>query len=447
MTRVLYILFAFFFIIGNCLADVGVCDDPNTTLGETGHNCAAGKYWDSTALAGQGDCIDCPEGYYCPRQSNQNNGVAYCCPAPLVNSPEGSDEPKDCFKTVSCEADNSITADIYCNLWSDGECNFSDGTSYNVQGNFDTAHISYPREKQNYLTKNGGVRLFSTWSEHISSIAQYQEDNPEDYLNKYHLELEPHYGAPGRDSVQGWLPESYEIICKKNQLPCGTFVNATNGDYDEISASLEATNCADGTVTGNAVWDFDTETWDISQCICNRGDNQWMEDYSNNCMKKGRKIRHPKEQTPSDPITIIHSIYENVIFDTEDIIEDTSAVCRRCFPDVPNQSKYYYVPGPYGNNLGGFVDGHVTHCSSASTKGYYRPSACSGDDVDWGDGALSANPCPREKCPLGQTTTVPMPIGNNQCKFGSLTQICDSAGCINLNTVGGLSLDDWEMLP
>ena len=423
ITRIVYFLIIVLITIADSFAE-GTCTG---TLGEQGHNCVAGEFWQSSA----GDCVTCESGRYCPRISPTNNGIAYCCPEPFTQSYEGAHFIADCYTELRCDSENVY---IYCGSFDDdNNCELdTENSRYSVQGYFDP-DIDY----SHFLDPKVSYQSYK-YLIYFNDIID--PENP----NGYHIELAPHYDAPRREQVpdNSWQPTSYTLHCVKNTMPCSTFVNdpnnynsENNNQYDSISSTLDATNCPTSQLTNNATWDSNNLVWDVSECKCDIEPDQWIEDNDNKCMKKGPIVRKALGQNTSAPINTVHSIHENVIFDTENIINNTSAVCRKCLPDNQSQQKYYYA--------GGFSNGHVTHCSSSTIMGYYRPYTCSGDNVDWGESTLDTNPCPRMACPAGKTTTEPMPIGNNVCKYTDQTKFCDAKGCFNINdaTTGGW---DWD---
>ena len=375
-----------------------------------------GCHWSSN------QCNDCPRGYYC-----NGSQAPQQCPEPFVDA-TGITALHECRAIVTC---GSEEVEIYCYAFdANGNCELdTQNSGYAVQGNFDpnTYYSNLPAPKVSYQSYT------QLW---------YTFNNFNETSDGYHIELKPHYDAPRREQVpdDSWKPVSYTLQCISNTMPCSTFVNdpddynPENGNqYDSISSTLTATNCTTHQLIGdNATWDSENSVWNVSGCKCDLGQDQWIEDNDHKCMKKGHKVRDALGQNTTTPINTVHSIYENVIFDTIDKPENTSAVCRRCLPDNPGQNKYYYVQG--------LVDGHVKQCTLANVfMGYYRPRDCSGNNVDWGENTLTENPCPRKECPAGKTTSEPMPIGSNNCHYSSQTKFCDANGCFHITDA-----PDWS---
>ena len=397
-----------------------------TTCTNTG-----GCYWN----ANENKCQSCPAGSYCPSSNEEikcNNGSGLCdCPAPFTQSdPDNNNEISTCYAKVFCDNEE---VKVYCKSFeNENNCNFDEDSGYIVQGFYDANITYYNNELPKISYQQYAYLMFS------SDIID--DTDP----NLYHIELQPHYTAP-RNIVpdQSWQPTSYTLLCVKNQTPCSFFrhdpSSYNDDDFDSISSTLGATNCpVTNTVSGDAAWvpkdennDDSFGHWDVSQCECNMGNNEWITINEKNCEVKGQKIRTPNDD--NSPINNVHSIYENIIFNPTDVPENTSSPkCRRCLQDTADTR--YYV------NDAHIYNGYVIQCTpvnnnSNPAKGYYRTHQCGGANVDWGSNLLPQNPCPRHPCPAGQTTDDFIPIGIENCKYTNNTIFCDAKGCFNIDDI------------
>jgi len=399
------------------------------------HPCPAGKYYDSD----QDECWNCPAGYYCPgTDANPDTGMAYCCNTHTHGmfpySDEGNASIVNCYTNVSCTTENDTQ--VSCLGYnSDNDCFEEAPRTYTAQIYYDTTNYDIRPEKQ------------------------FQELNlsPASVPEGYHIESIPHYDAPPQNHTFTWFPKSYTFECVPNTKPCKYFFpsddmpkncyqytdqqkcEAARCDwsdkynkcmlFDQIGAyhtSLHCTSAND--ISGDAIWDAQTNTWIISQCKCT--DTGLYDDTDKLCSIKDG-IHNP---IITGDLATVHLTNEHIIFN-ENITTGEDSSCVKCFQDT-NDTKYY---------VASFSNGIVESCGqykSNNARGYYRNPPQSHQDycggtTEWPEN-LQANPCPKEECPTGKTTTDILPIGAASCKYTTDTQFCDAKGCFNLNDI-----NDW----
>ena len=423
-------------------------------LGETGHGCSAGQYWNSTLS----ECAVCPSGRYCPRQSDQNNGVAYCCPPPFTaTETTGATSWTNCrIKVTECEDGHTLSTPRYieCPQWN------------NTHTACTTVGVSVPTyEVQRNPNESGHPKIALEWTYflRISGYSYAMYDVPPE--NGYHWETHLIYSPyqTGMDHWNNWLSTGFNIVCVPNKITCETFRNFPDDSTQAVGAPIETTHFGNnsydtiGTYCPNdatfpydpdnvfAQWvpgdEYEPGHWDVSRCRCEMTS---VLDGAN-CYGYGYKNA---DVTTGDPYTV-HSIYENVIY--QDDLNNAS-YCTRCLEDT--DSIKYFVEYGYDS-----TEHKVAFCNSTyeaaqfRKKGRYLRHSCS---TAWENPtSLTSNPCPRVACTaVGTTTNELLPIQNNTpieqiCVYGSETRICDTDGetCIPLQDVGSLPLSGWEMLP
>jgi hypothetical protein len=415
----------------------------------------------SSCYPTNGGCRECPPGSYCPGQndphcSDWDENFGLCeCPAPFTATiGDGKTSINDCLiKITECEGNNvtQLSQPLYlgCHIWSGEACDPDNATFYNIQRNPElttSPRIAYKwLEEKLSLYYEGGLEN----GDLETSLGNLSGAGIPD---GYHLESKPIYEIT-RAENEPISPVSFEVICVQNTRPCGQFTtdydpndpNAIGAPIGDDLDNLTGTHCSpdNSNIQGNAFWQpvdesytYTNGEWNIQNCRCvNPNPSDLIPDDDKNCLVYGGT---QKPLTTCEQCTI-HTVYENVIYDTQALSTEESN-CVKC------KSGDYYVADTDFNN--GVVE-RCTQIPDSQKRGWFRiplsNGYCDGSAI-W-SGALTRNPCPLvADCAVGQTTNTDYCIKEgeeNCCTFGNSTQICDSNGCQSLGNPSA-----WQsMLP
>lgn len=208
--------------------------------------------------------------------------------------------------------------------------------------------------------------------------------------------------------------------CYANTRNCNVF-GAENCASDQISGI--ATYLSQG--TGGSMGDV--HHWDITDCVCNASD---FEDTQER-LCHGKSPAIPSEQTVQNVDSIINYNTSTGMY-----------YCTRCIRDNGNTKYYANTTASDGTQCSPDPDnGRVCKCETSNELGYYRSGTCN-SETDWAQDGN--NICQRVACSAGQTTNTILPNSVNDCHFGGETNLCDDAGCISLDGLGGVSAQNWE---
>lgn len=262
-------------------------------------------------------------------------------------------------------------------------------------------------------THCGETKYIAQWGDntHVNCINENGQMNAWTFTNDYHLE-----------SGMG---------CYLNTRPCEDFEfdPATDFEWTTFVDQITSTGVE---ISGTAHWIEDANQYDTSECsmIASFRDERSV-------MQCNTKRLCPTA-TYNVPSASTHIQYNNGLTSNPAYYYCESCLSAGYYPttDKPTGQQHHL---PTCNNP---TTGEYTACSCVQIhKGYY------GDCQNAWASTMPLSQCQPRECPFGETTNGPGSIGSESCRFGGSTQICDDAGCINLNDVGDLSLGDWQMLP
>lgn len=192
-----------------------------------------------------------------------------------------------------------------------------------------------------------------------------------------------------------------------------------NGQYscDNAAAHIEASGCytntrkcslfdgCTGTPNGDAT--YENSSWKVSGCTCTKDD----ELYHCNATATYRSTNTPvSNATDAINYNLLDSYY-----------------CTRC-------TEGYYATTTAQQNCDQSSNPYSVCECIETPKGKYLTS-CSFEDLP--------NSCTPTNCPIGQTTEHTRSTDSEDCKYGTATRICDSAGCVFLNDIGGINVSNW----
>ena len=326
-----------------------------------------------------GECWNCPSnsdiysiGYYCPQNGMCDNGE---------QSPDGRCLCPSPFNLSTLGNDD--VENCYAPCYYDAENPDDSGNSDNYNNHTKNCGLTYG----NYSYSNPAVscinnEILTTW----------------DTDETYHIEVlgGNNYG------------------CYLNDRPCNLF--STEDHYPEDNNLDKANN------TGTAIWIDSNNGYDITNCrhISNKSDSD------RNCMRR----------TFSKPyyMSTVSNAQGILVFNIDNITDINT--CERFFCTECLSNKYYPR-----------VTSNAT-CKAPDTGTEYK--ACKCDLIPQGHynttgikwtftTQVYSNPEPNHytKCPAGKTTDTPGgAVSEIACHYGDDTQICDSAGCVNLSDLG-----------
>jgi len=228
-----------------------------------------------------------------------------------------------------------------------------------------------------------------------------------------------------------------------NRYICGTNQN--------LAAHMETTECFwntrfcskfNGTDcqrfnddTGNvamAHWNLNISKWDVSHCICEEG--TFTDTNNRHCSGKHFTVKPDTNFVNFATSNVTYTQYGTGI--PEGSPNSSSYHCTSC-------QNHYYVSDIYQSSnptdftycekpgSAGIV---VCNCEEIP-KGWHGTENCS-----WDADTLTSNPCPKNKCPAGQTTQTTGATSANACEYTNQTKFCDAKGCF---TLGG-DFDNWD---
>ena len=208
--------------------------------------------------------------------------------------------------------------------------------------------------------------------------------------------------------------------CYANTRNCNVF-GAQNCESDQISGI--ATYLSQGT-GGSMSGGY---RWDITDCVCNASD---FEDTQER-LCHGKSPAIPSEQTVQNANDIINYNTSTGMY-----------YCTRCIHDNGNTKYYANTTASDGTQCSPDPDnGRVCKCETSNELGYYRTGNCD-TETDWAPNGNDI--CIRKPCGTGQTTDTILPNSVNDCHFGGETKLCDDAGCVSLDGLGGVSAQNWK---
>ena len=176
------------------------------------------------------------------------------------------------------------------------------------------------------------------------------------------------------------------------------------------------TGC-NGAVTGDVYWQ--NNVWHTNNCKCN------FEPFTDNYEYFCNGQRHKDVVSTS-----VNSVNDTIDYTNGTI---TRYWCESCLPG-------YYVESSNISPVGSMPCVHDIEQGGPNT-------ACKCTPAPQGTWITSCNisypitdpdilPCSTTNCAAGKTTTGTGSTNSNACHYGSETQICDSAGCVNLSNFG-----------
>ena len=220
-----------------------------------------------------------------------------------------------------------------------------------------------------------------------------------------------------------------EVSCKQNGIitynqndanyHAEPLSDGTYGCYFKSrSCSAFITNTCSGNIFGPAIWQQSYE-WDVSACECKQEEFIDTENFCNG--KRNKKPSAPTISGVNEPI--------NYNYDTQ----SSWHWCVSCLPGYYVESDDILEAG--GNNQTCIV-------GEDNNGGPYAVCKCT--PAPQGTWITSCNisypitnpdilPCSTTNCAAGKTTTGTGSTNSNACHYGSETQLCDSAGCVNLS--------------
>ncbi|MBO4746251.1 MAG: hypothetical protein J5613_04265 [Alphaproteobacteria bacterium] len=463
----MFFLFILLFVQLTTTAEAANCDSYNDPFN------SAACITEPGCMVQNSVCAPCQLGHYCPANASSvcgsTNGACEC-PAPFsATETTGATDSTECrIKITECitggfnlgsyptEPINPIYVKCNPNNWQTGSgspyCYNAD--SYLVQRN--------PNEG---CLDKVARDWFSNNVLDVEEAVAFSSNDFAVFFDTYHFEVKQKYGTAPTGGQ--WIAKNndFELVCVKNTLSCGVFKNFPTDTDDAVGAAVDSihlqngcgdipgTNCPlDATRGGEATWvstgSNSIGVWDVHECTCTM-DNGPIGDP---LYCYGGVITHADTRTSSATNTV-HSIFENVIYYTTDEDPEISGNCSHCFEDNrQHMNESYFVHND------DFVSGKVVACTPARIhnsntyrfKGYYRDLTVDGfcgAATHASNQSFITNPCARVKCPSGETTADLLPIGINNCTFGSDTAICDAAGCKSLsNVLSGVAPDSWNPL-
>ena len=192
-------------------------------------------------------------------------------------------------------------------------------------------------------------------------------------------------------------------------------------------------NCDENQISGNATWssDHSGNRWNINSCNCGATD---FEDNTD-------KFCHGQQGGARPSATSVPHANSIINYDTS----TGGYYCTRCIHD--NGNTKYYANTTFSDGIQcspNTAQGRVCKCETTDEKGYWRQGECN-TDTNWENNNQICKAIP---CNPGKTTNDVLPISENDsvCNFGSETQLCDDAGCISLDGLGGVSAPNWTYI-
>lgn len=208
--------------------------------------------------------------------------------------------------------------------------------------------------------------------------------------------------------------------CYANTRNCNVF-RAQNCEPDQISGTATYLSQGTGGSMGGG------HHWDITDCVCNASD---FEDTQER-LCHGKSPAIPSEQTVQNVDSIINYNTSTGMY-----------YCTRCIRDNGNTKYYANTTTSDGTQCSPDPDnGRVCKCETSNELGYYRTGNCN-TETDWEPNENDI--CIRKPCGAGQTTDTILPDTVNDCHFGGETKLCDDAGCVSLDGLGGISAQNWK---
>jgi hypothetical protein len=224
-------------------------------------------------------------------------------------------------------------------------------------------------------------------------------DNSGNYDTQYHTEPD----------VNG--------LCYANNLQCASFTN---------------NNCNSGSaISGQAEWYSSESEWDIMNCEC--GTAPFTDNTEKFCIGVNSGVK--------STVRWIDYVTDQINYNSP----TGGYYCTRCIHD--NGNTKYYANTTFSDGIQcspNTAQGRVCKCETTDEKGYWRQGECN-TDTNWENNNQICKAIP---CNPGKTTNDVLPISEDDsiCNFGSGTQLCDDAGCISLDGLGGVPAPNWTYI-
>ncbi len=239
-----------------------------------------------------------------------------------------------------------------------------------------------------------------------------------------------------------YLGYSYanEVSCKNNNGTITYDSHETNYHAEPLSdntygcyfkyrpcSSFHTETCT-GNVVNTATW---TTNWNVQSCECKQEE---FSDTANFC--NGKRNKKPSQST-------ISNVNEPINYDYD--TQSSWHWCVSCFYG-------YYVESD--DILGVGENNQTCIVGEDNNGGLYAVCKCTpAPQGTWIDSCNITYPitnpnnpiCSLTNCPAGKTTTGTGSTNSNACHYGDQTQICDSAGCVNLSNLD--TPENWTDLP
>ncbi len=200
--------------------------------------------------------------------------------------------------------------------------------------------------------------------------------------------------------------------------------NSTNYHIDTNNAQCYAeyldckifgsSNCPNDKISGSASWFSSEEEWDIDNCRCDELSFADSTDKFCSGIIKNVKYGGPRwlDYVQEISYTGTYGLY----------------YCTQC------NTGYYvnHLTDMEDNTDDDDCENHAVCKCTLIPKGKYLEHACT-QSLEPPVNNYTQDICPPSACGAGKTTTSTGTIGSDYCHYGSETQLCDSAGCVNLS--------------
>ena len=205
--------------------------------------------------------------------------------------------------------------------------------------------------------------------------------------------------------------------CKNfNNIGCDTF----------LDDQLEMANAG-------ANWQQQQGQWNVQRCVCTNGS---FTDNIRHCNGTHSYVLPESNTVNSATGRVEYNKYEENVLDLH---QSSSYYCASC------QEGYYVSNTHQSSNPTGFTyckkpdSASVVVCNCEEIpKGWYV------ENCNWDANNLTSNPCPKNRCPAGQTSDAGSTDGSDSCHYSQDTKFCDAKGCFSLTEA---ELRYWGLIP